>query len=211
MTITAHVALARYVEAPATMLDALPIPLRLSRVQFPAILRRIGARRLCEVGVWKGAFSAHLAASVPGASLLAVDPWQSYPAWQDTKNSLPPAEQQAFMAGAHAEAVTRLGRYPNVTICRKFSTDAARDVADGSLDFVYIDANHVKAAVLEDLAAWVPKVRPGGIVAGHDYRAFSNKPTIEVIEAVQTYTQAAGIRPWFITARDKTPSWVWVC
>jgi hypothetical protein len=45
----------------------------------------------------------------------------------------------------------------------------ARDVADSSLDFVYIDARHDRASVLEDLAAWYPKVRAGGIIAGHDY------------------------------------------
>jgi cephalosporin hydroxylase len=34
---------------------------------------------------------------------------------------------------------------------------------------VYLDADHSKAGVLADLKLWMPKVRPGGVIAGHDY------------------------------------------
>ena len=37
------------------------------------------------------------------------------------------------------------------------------------MDFVYIDARHDYESVLEDLDAWCPKMKPGGIIAGHDY------------------------------------------
>lgn len=37
-----------------------------------------------------------------------------------------------------------------------------------SVDFVFIDADHSEAAVKRDIAAWLPKVRPGGVLAGHD-------------------------------------------
>lgn len=40
---------------------------------------------------------------------------------------------------------------------------------DGSLDFVFIDADHVAPAVRADIRAWLPKMKPGGIIAGHDY------------------------------------------
>jgi predicted O-methyltransferase YrrM len=40
--------------------------------------------------------------------------------------------------------------------------------ADGSLDMVYIDACHRYDDVLSDLERWWPKVKPGGILAGHD-------------------------------------------
>ena len=42
-------------------------------------------------------------------------------------------------------------------------------IADGDLDWVFIDANHNYDYVRADIAAWTPKVRPGGIIAGHDY------------------------------------------
>lgn len=40
---------------------------------------------------------------------------------------------------------------------------------DGDLDLVFIDADHFYMSVKADLAAWWPKVKSGGIFAGHDY------------------------------------------
>jgi hypothetical protein len=37
------------------------------------------------------------------------------------------------------------------------------------VDYVYVDARHDYCGALEDIAAWWPKLRPGGIMAGHDY------------------------------------------
>ena len=52
---------------------------------------------------------------------------------------------------------------------RAYSADAASRFADASLCLVYVDANHGEAAVADDLARYWPKVRPGGVMAGHDY------------------------------------------
>jgi hypothetical protein len=49
------------------------------------------------------------------------------------------------------------------------SIRAATLFTNSSLDFVFIDANHSYEAVLSDLHAWWPKIRPGGLLAGHDY------------------------------------------
>ena len=46
---------------------------------------------------------------------------------------------------------------------------AATGQVSGQLDSVYIDADHCYPAVRADIAAWLPKVRPGGIIAGHDF------------------------------------------
>jgi predicted O-methyltransferase YrrM len=50
------------------------------------------------------------------------------------------------------------------------STQAAQRFEDNSIDAVIIDADHQYVSVREDLAAWVPKVKRGGIVAGDDFR-----------------------------------------
>ncbi len=44
----------------------------------------------------------------------------------------------------------------------------AEEFNDGAFDFVYIDADHSYEAVKRDIAAWLPKIKPGGIIAGHD-------------------------------------------
>jgi predicted O-methyltransferase YrrM len=47
--------------------------------------------------------------------------------------------------------------------------EAASLFQDGSLDGVFIDADHTYEAVKMDIQNWMPKVRKGGILAGHDY------------------------------------------
>jgi cephalosporin hydroxylase len=49
------------------------------------------------------------------------------------------------------------------------SAEAAWHFAAKSVDFVFIDADHTYDAVKMDLTAWIPKIKPGGIIAGHDY------------------------------------------
>jgi len=55
--------------------------------------------------------------------------------------------------------------------CRILAGDTvkmAEKVLFGSLDFVFIDADHTEAGVRRDIEAWVPKVRKGGMILGHD-------------------------------------------
>lgn len=49
------------------------------------------------------------------------------------------------------------------------SSEAAARFPDGFADFVFIDANHTREFVRRDIDAWLPKIKPGGIIAGHDY------------------------------------------
>jgi predicted O-methyltransferase YrrM len=123
-----------------------------------------------------------------------------------------------------ANAVGRLARY-NCEIIRKTSMDAVKDFVDNSLDFVYIDGNHKFEYVVNDLAEWSKKVRPGGIVSGHDWIKMAlssttkNNDPIEVQAAVRGFIDAYRIRPLFILGtnavvegqlRDKVRSWFWV-
>lgn len=49
------------------------------------------------------------------------------------------------------------------------SVDAAKLFPDEALDFVFIDGSHEEEDVTNDIRDWLPKVRPGGILAGHDF------------------------------------------
>jgi predicted O-methyltransferase YrrM len=49
------------------------------------------------------------------------------------------------------------------------SWDGAIHYEDKSLDFVFIDAGHDYDSVMKDIKAWLPKVKVGGIIAGHDF------------------------------------------
>ena len=50
------------------------------------------------------------------------------------------------------------------------SVDAARIFKDGILDFVFIDGDHTYEGVKSDIEAWLPKLKVGGVMAGHDYK-----------------------------------------
>eukprot|EP00976_Prorocentrum_cordatum_P081698 1184517-Prorocentrum_minimum.AAC.4 len=68
----------------------------------------------------------------------------------------------------------RMERFQNsdkthVQLVKGYSTAKAGMFADGSVDFVYLDARHDFCAVREDMEAYWPKVKCGGIMAGHDY------------------------------------------
>jgi predicted O-methyltransferase YrrM len=37
-------------------------------------------------------------------------------------------------------------------------------------DYIFIDGDHSRQAVYADIGAYLPFVRPGGILAGHDFQ-----------------------------------------
>lgn len=139
-----------------------------------AIMKRVGrGARGVEVGVFRGALSGYLLRK--GVSrLFMVDNWlpadkqpERYRRTRDYCARLSVKEASANRALAQDVAARSGGR---ATIIERSSAEAARLINDRSMDFVFLDADHSYAGVKADLAAWVPKVRPGGWICGHDYR-----------------------------------------
>lgn len=178
---------------------------KLTRKKLPEHFRGLGFTRGAEIGTWRGEFAAALCAGIPGLHLICVDPWLSVDSYKDSKND--PPSQERFDK-AYVAAQLNLAAH-DVELLRMTSVEAAPLVADGSLDFVYIDGNHNKPYVLADLEAWTPKVRKGGVISGHDYVRNKRKPFIQVIEAVQEHVRKHRIAEWFVCG-DDTPSFMWV-
>jgi len=114
-----------------------------------------------EVGSFSGVSSRVIALHC--GQLDCIDPW-------DIGGVVTQAEQM-FDA--------MLPDYPNIVKVKSTSVQAAQQYADHSLDFVYVDADHSYASVVEDITAWKNKVKHGGFIAGHD----SYMP--EVLQAVR--------------------------
>lgn len=124
------------------------------------ICRKHGLRNGAEIGVKRGVFTQHILKHVPGSTMIAVDPWAPCDYYPDWPHEAHFAEFQFRTAGKA------------VTVHRMTGHEAAPLVPDGSLDFVFIDADHSLPAVKQDIADWLPKVRGGGLVSGHDIDKF---------------------------------------
>jgi predicted O-methyltransferase YrrM len=64
-----------------------------------------------------------------------------------------------------------------ITTYNMSSIDGSYMYEDESLDFVFIDASHEYVDVKADLIHWYPKVKNGGVFAGHDYPAYTGVKT----------------------------------
>jgi len=119
-----------------------------------------------EIGVAGGHFTKQILATWKSLGKLhAIDAWQHFPAGYDDSCNL----SQDTQDERYDRVVLDFGTNPKVNIVRKLSLEAAKDFKRESIDFIYLDANHSTKAVLQDLDAWWPKLKPGGIFAGHDY------------------------------------------
>ena len=63
---------------------------------------------------------------------------------------------------------TMAKNYDNIEIIKNFSKHASFGFKNKSLDFVYIDGDHSYDAVVEDIEHWLPKIKSGGYISGHD-------------------------------------------
>ena len=115
-----------------------------------------------EVGVWKGRSTSCLAARVKG-DIFAVDTFKGSESERTTHHK--EATERSILAQFEAN----VARFPHVHTCIGDSVAVAAQFNPQSCGFVFIDAEHTYEAVKADIAAWKPKVKKGGILAGHDY------------------------------------------
>lgn len=101
--------------------------------------------------------------------------------------------------------VVACGFYEIINPVRGPSPEAAALYQDESLDFVWIDANHTTACVMADLGAWWPKIKPGGICAGHDFHCYPsvkvavNNFFSEPLESLRFYVKP---QSWLVVKSD---------
>jgi hypothetical protein len=155
----------------------------LAQVDTPAeqraaeILKRIPAGAVgAEIGVFAGDLSRALLQADSGLRLVLVDSWEGDGAayssasgdftgdWHATLTA--PAQEDFYQRTKKRVAFAE----QRARIIRKRSADALADVADGSLDFVFIDADHSYQGCASDIEGWLRKIKPGGWLGGHDYQ-----------------------------------------
>jgi hypothetical protein len=121
-----------------------------------------------EVGVWRGDYSAIILALLRPENFYGVDPYLLHDEYADCPDDQEFANQQN-LDDLYKRVHNRFDNWRNATLIRAKGVDAAKQFLDGELDFVYIDGDHSYEFAKNDIAAWWPKIKPGGILSGHDY------------------------------------------
>lgn len=159
-----------------------------------------------EVGVHRGEYLFSMMDYCKTVQWFGVDPYAVYKNFSDRFIMPPQNEWEDIYSTVTQKISTHPDRH-RIKLIRKKSADALND-APNDLDFVYIDGDHNYEAVAEDIKLWEPKIRLGGIIAGHDYNKAKDryrKIFSGVIQAVDEYA-AANNRKLLV---DVPGNWYW--
>lgn len=158
-----------------------------------------------EVGVAFGENAEIILDSCELKKLHLIDPWNYVP----NENPKGYADAIKDWEGCMKYAMQKLSRFDRrAAFYRRTSVEGAAMFKDGSLDFVYIDANHMRPYIDNDLNAWWPKVKVGGIFGGHDYHMVNDPDyTCEVKEAVDAFFADKDYTLHITNAEGDSPSW----
>ena len=122
--------------------------------------------KIVELGAWKGRSSAFLVVEAynksPKIEVHIVDTWGGNPfdGSEDQSDDL------------YHKFISNMSLLARPYQAHRMTTNEAAGLfKDESLDAVFIDADHSYEAVKMDIQNWMPKVRKGGILAGHDYNS----------------------------------------
>ncbi len=124
-----------------------------SRVYLYKLFKKLKITTGAELGVAAGWYSKHLVTSHMFQKFYCIDKWNDH---HDEKERL-------FVQNT-------LGILPQVTILHESFESAVSKFEDNYFDFIYIDGYaHTGQDEGKTLIEWWPKLRTGGIFAGHDY------------------------------------------
>jgi predicted O-methyltransferase YrrM len=118
-----------------------------------------------EIGSWKGKSSAFMAVEIINSDkdieFFCVDTWKGSEEHSDY--------QKDRLFEKFLKNIEPVSYY--IKPLRMTSLQAANIFKDQSVDFCFIDAAHDYENVKNDILAWLPKVKSGGTIGGHDYHA----------------------------------------
>lgn len=141
----------------------IPIPDRMDMAQVAETFKKTG--NAAEIGVWRGEFSAHNLKYWSGDYFMC-DKWDHRDDGSIDKNM----EDRGSWNEVWFEAMDRVKEFgTRVRLIQGLSINTAKQYPDGYFDWIYIDALHDYDSVKQDIGAWYPKLREGGLFSGDDY------------------------------------------
>jgi len=157
---------------------------------------------MAEVGVYDGRMSQVLLHFRTNLYLYMVDMWAvPYERYRESESR---ARAMTVESTHQLKRNAELGTMANMdrrAIRQGLSVDIASTFPDGHFDAVFIDADHTREGVAEDLAAWYPKVKAGGLVSGHDYGddCWGVTEAVDEFFAAMDETASAGVdKVWWV-------------
>jgi hypothetical protein len=129
-------------------------------------INSVGARRMAEIGVYRGDFAASVLRRCESLSTYyMIDPWRHLNDWNK------PANHEDAVLGAYLEetkAKTDFAATRRI-ILRGKTTEVIDQITDGELDLAYIDGDHTLKGITIDLIRAYPKIRVDGFLCGDDF------------------------------------------
>eukprot|EP00966_Prymnesium_polylepis_P318728 7361300-Prymnesium_polylepis.1 len=165
--------------------------------------------RGAELGVRGGSFTRWLLQGWKTCDeYVQVDVWRQLDNYIDTANDNN-ADQKRWRQRANRvlkEAIAQ-GFARRGSQCAKLTSDCAKQYGEDYFDFIYVDARHDRLGVLQDLSEWWPKLRAGGLMAGHDYTTQKEPKNVKQLEHVEAEDPTNTQQDWtlnFDGTRDDT-------
>lgn len=178
------------------MRDNLPALRQLAELVAPGGL-------LVEVGAFAGESTRIFLDA--GLRVHAIDPWDdaALPLLHAGSRDFNPAHRWHFgMAQVERTFDELLPLYrERLTKLKGYDTDFVGDYEDGSLDAVYLDAVHTYDETLKAIRRWRPKLKPGGLLCGHDYAESFPGVVQAVQESLGGPDRAFADTSWCVGAR----------
>jgi len=134
---------------------------------FPQLINDLNLKTGVEIGVDKGEFSVQILEKSNIEKYYCVDNWMD-----DFGSNHKKGYYDKDGNVRYNEAKANLQKYIDVNraiMLRMTSVEAAKKFEDNSLDYVYIDGDH-SLEVMFDIYSWMPKLRMGGVLSGHDFK-----------------------------------------
>lgn len=136
------------------------------------LMNELGLKTFVEVGCKEGRTTSFILKNVPDSRVVAIDPWITQAASDDpTKETYESWDFKKIEAEFWANVGEHKARCSMARATSEFAADNwyPRYSLEQQHDLIFIDALHDYEHVMQDISLWWPKVRTGGVLAGHDF------------------------------------------
>eukprot|EP01040_Poterioochromonas_malhamensis_P007258 gene7258-7833_t len=182
---------------------------------FSSLFNKQDGFSFVEIGVFQGQYAERLLNTSSLLSIyVGIDTWKPWSIndYVDTTN----VQSLEYHEKNYQQTIDRMNRSSSIfplalptrkLLIREDASKAAHLFPDHSIDVVYIDAMHHYTAVVKDILTWYPKVKVGGIVAGHDFHlGLLDSTILSVRPAVEKFAREKNLV--LFTTKEEMPSWI---